>query len=76
MRRARRDDERGFVLVYMAAILTTLMLLSGLALDAGRSFVVRASLSKAVDGAALGAARAMNSGDPRGEAVRIIRLSK
>jgi len=65
------DNERGVVLVYMAVILTALLLFSGLALDSGRAYVVKAQLSKAVDGAALGAARALNSGDPRGEAVRI-----
>jgi Flp pilus assembly protein TadG len=66
-----KDNERGVVLVYMAVILTALLLFSGLALDSGRAYVVKAQLSKAVDGAALGAARALNSGDPRGEAVRI-----
>ena len=33
--------------------------------------LVKAQLSKAVDGAALGAARMMNSGNPKGEATRI-----
>jgi Flp pilus assembly protein TadG len=66
-----KDNERGVVLVYMAIALTALLLFSGLALDSGRAYVVKAQLSKAVDGAALGAARALNSGDPRGEAVRI-----
>src|SRR5579884_413968 len=64
-------NERGVVMVYMAVILTALLLFSGLALDGGRAYVVKAQLSKAVDGAALGAARALNSGDPKGEAVRI-----
>jgi hypothetical protein len=69
------NGERGYVLIYMVLILTGLMLFSGLALDAGRSYVVKAQLSKAVDGAALAAARAMNSGDPRGEAVRVFRAN-
>jgi len=68
-------NERGVVLVYMAVILTGLLLFSGLALDSGRAYVVKAQLSKAVDGAALGAARALNSGDPRGEAVRIFKAN-
>ena len=34
-----------------------LLLFAGLAVDAGRAYVVKAQLSKAVDGAALGAAR-------------------
>lgn len=64
-------NERGFALIYMAGTLTTLLLFTGLAIDAGRAYVVKAQLSKAVDGAALGAARMLNSGDPRGEASRI-----
>jgi Flp pilus assembly protein TadG len=63
--------ERGFVTIYMAVTLTVLLIFVGLALDAGRAYVVKAQLSKAVDGAALGAARMLNSGDPRGEASRI-----
>jgi Flp pilus assembly protein TadG len=45
-----RSDQSGYVLIYMALILTALLLFSGLALDAGRSYVVKAQLSKAVDG--------------------------
>ena len=75
MTHASVHDERGFVLAYLAAILTMLMLMSGLALDAGRAFVVKAQLSKAVDGAALGAARAVSSGNPRAEAERIFRAN-
>lgn len=67
--------EKGFVLVYMAVTLTTLLLFTGLALDAGRTYVVKAQLTKAVDGAALGAARMLNSGDPQGEATRIFRAN-
>ncbi len=70
-----KDNERGVALVYMAVALTALLLFSGLALDSGRAYVVKAQLSKAVDGAALGAARALNSGDPRGEAQRIFKAN-
>src|SRR5262245_33743557 len=73
--RARWSGERGVALVYMAALLTTLLLFSGLALDGGRGYVVKAQLTKAVDGAALGAARNLNSGDPRAEAARIFRAN-
>lgn len=66
-----RHGERGFAMVYMAFILTTLLLFSGLAVDTGRAYVVKAQLTKAVDGAALGAARMLNSADPRTEAARI-----
>lgn len=65
----------GFVLVYMALVITVLLLFSGLALDTGRAYVVKAQLSKAVDGAALAAARSVNSGDPRATAERILRAN-
>jgi Mg-chelatase subunit ChlD len=64
------SKEDGFTLVYMAGLLT-LLLFAGLAVDSGRAYVVKAQLTKAVDGAALGAARALNTGDPRGAASRI-----
>lgn len=67
----RRIDEKGFALVYTAVILTGLLLLVGLAVDAGRAYIVKAQLSTAVDGAALGAARMLNSGNPRNEAARL-----
>jgi Flp pilus assembly protein TadG len=77
MNRHRIGDgsERGFTLVYVTLAMTTLLLFVGLATDGGRGYVVKAQLSKAVDGAALGAARALNSGDPRGEAARIFKAN-
>ena len=63
--RRKLSGEEGFALVYMAAALTTFLLFTGLALDSGRAYVVKAQLTKAVDGAALGAARNLNSGNPR-----------
>ena len=65
----------GFTLVYMAVTLTVLLLGTGIAVDSGRAYVVKAQLTKAVDGAALGAARALNSGDPRGAATRIFKAN-
>jgi Flp pilus assembly protein TadG len=62
-------------LTYMAVTMTLLLLVTGLAVDSGRGYVVKAQLTKAVDGAALGAARALNSGDPKGEAVRIFKAN-
>jgi Flp pilus assembly protein TadG len=62
-------------LVYMATLLGTLLVFTGLAVDSGRAYVVKAQLTKAVDGAALGAARNLNTGDPRGEATRIFRAN-
>jgi Flp pilus assembly protein TadG len=72
-RRLLRHD--GFVMVYLAVVTTVLLLFTGLAVDSGRAYLVKAQLSKAVDGAALGAARALNSGDPRGEATRIFKAN-
>jgi Flp pilus assembly protein TadG len=73
MTRHTRDfsGEQGIALVYMALFLTSLLLTTGLAVDTGRAYVVKSQLSKAVDGAALGAARMLNSGNPKGEATRI-----
>ena len=68
-----RSSEKGFALIYLAITLTLMLLFTGLAVDAGRAYVVKAQLSKAVDGAALGAARLLNDGDPRGEAVNIFK---
>ncbi len=69
------SSQKGFVLVYMAATLTTLLLFTGLAVDTGRAYVVKAQLTKAVDGAALSAARSLNSGSPRTEAERVFRAN-
>ena len=76
----KRQDSRmagrdGYVLVYLALVLSGLLLFSGLALDTGRAYAVKAQLSKAVDGAALAAARSVNSGDPRTTAQRIFRAN-
>jgi len=43
------SSQKGFVLVYMAATLTTLLLFTGLAVDTGRAYVVKAQLTKAED---------------------------
>jgi hypothetical protein len=58
-------------LVYVTVALSALLLFTGLATDSGRAYVVKAQLSKAVDGAALAAARMLNSGDAAGEARRV-----
>src|SRR5262245_5701233 len=74
-RRPHLASERGMALTYMAVTMTALLLFTGLAVDGGRGYVVKAQLSKAVDGAALGAARSLNSGNPRAEAVRIFKAN-
>jgi Flp pilus assembly protein TadG len=81
--RMRRDQglaspnpgEAGFALVYMAILITFLLVATGLAVDSGRAYVVKAQLTKAVDGAALSAARNLNSGNPRAEAEKIFRAN-
>jgi Flp pilus assembly protein TadG len=73
--RRRIRDQRGFAMVYMAVTFAGLVLFSGLAVDTGRAYVVKAQLTKAVDGAALAAARSLNSGDPRKEAGEIFKAN-
>src|SRR5436190_506923 len=73
--KAKHSAQDGFVMVYLAVVTTVLLLFTGLAVDSGRAYLVKAQLSKAVDGAALGAARMLNSGDPRGEATRIFKAN-
>src|SRR6185436_1158704 len=69
------SNERGVTLVYLAVTMTGLLLFTGLAVDAGRGYVVKNQLTKAVDGAALGAARSLNSGTPKNDAVRIFKAN-
>ena len=69
------SKQDGFALIYMAATLTLLLLFTGLAVDSGRAYVVKAQLSKAVDGAALGAARNINGGNPSGTAAMIFKAN-
>jgi Flp pilus assembly protein TadG len=69
----RKND--GFTLVYMAVTLTVLLLGTGIAVDSGRAYVVKAQLTKAVDGAALAAARSLNSGSPRAAAERVFKAN-
>jgi len=73
--RSKFSGQRGFVLVYMAIVTTCLLLFTGVAVDSGRAYLVKAQLTKAVDGAALGAARMLNTGNPRAEAVRIFKAN-
>jgi Flp pilus assembly protein TadG len=74
-RRIALNNQQGFALVYLAIGMTVLLLFSGLAIDAGRAYVVKAQLTKAVDGAALAAARNLNSGNPQAEATRIFQAN-
>jgi Flp pilus assembly protein TadG len=62
-----RNASRGQVLIVMALALVALIGLAGIAIDSGRAYGVRAKLSAAVDAAALGAGRALASGNDDGE---------
>ncbi len=69
--RSPLNEQGGFALIYIALLLTLLLLFAGLAVDSGRAYMVKAQLTKGVDGAALGAARMLNSGNPRGQAAEL-----
>jgi Flp pilus assembly protein TadG len=73
--RSRLSGEKGVALIYVAVTLTAMLLFTGLAVDGGRGYVVKAQLSKAVDGAALAAARELNSGTPRAKAQQVFRAN-
>ncbi len=68
-------DQKGVALIYTAVTLTVLLLFTGLAVDGGRGYIVKAQLTKAVDGAALGAARELNSGNPRLKAEQVFKAN-
>ena len=73
--RSSVSSEKGYALIYMCVVLAVLLIFTGLAVDTGRAYVVKAQLSKAVDGAALAAARNLNSGNPKGEATTVFRAN-
>src|SRR5437773_9143471 len=55
--KADHAREKGMALVYVGIFLVPLLLCTGLAVDLGRGYLVRVALAKAVDAAALAAAR-------------------
>jgi Flp pilus assembly protein TadG len=61
-------DSKGFALAYLAGMMFVLLALAGLAVDLGRGYQVKAHLSKAVDGAALAAARVIGNGQAGAQA--------
>ena len=69
--RRRHIAKMGFALIYMAVVLSFLLLRIRSRGRQRPAYIVKAQLSKAVDGAALAAARNLNGGDPQGEAARI-----
>jgi len=71
-------QEIGVVLVLVAALLVVFIMFLGIAIDLGMAYIVKGQMIKAVDGAALAAARALGSGSTtpeRDEAVRIFRAN-
>src|SRR6266403_1571541 len=67
--RADHAREKGMALVYVGIFLVPLLLCTGLAVDFGRGYLVRATLAKAVDAAALAAARNITSDPSQAERV-------
>jgi Flp pilus assembly protein TadG len=61
-------QQEGVALYLFAALLFTLLVFSGLAIDLGRGYMVKAHLSKAVDGTALAAARYIGQGQSTAQA--------
>jgi Flp pilus assembly protein TadG len=74
-KRSSLSSQQGYALIYMCVVIVVLLLFTGLAVDTGRAYVVKAQLSKAVDGAALAAARNLNSGNPKNEAITVFRAN-
>src|SRR5439155_3090551 len=69
----RRRRQRGTAFAYIGFSLFALVGFTGLAVDLGRGYVVKSHLSKAVDAAALAAARRIGEGEAAAtaEAVKI-----
>ncbi|MDJ0943988.1 MAG: VWA domain-containing protein [Kiloniellales bacterium] len=64
-------QERGSAMGLVAVSLLTLAAASGLALDAGRAYLIKAKLSQAVDAAALAGGRALSEGSSEAAKVQI-----
>jgi Flp pilus assembly protein TadG len=60
--RPRCGNDRGFVSIISAVVLLGMVPILGLSIDASAAYVIRASLSAALDAAALAAARSLNLG--------------
>lgn len=55
-------NNRGGVLAFVAVSMVTTLVMAGLAVDVGRGYVLKSQLSRAVDAAALAAARSLREG--------------
>jgi Mg-chelatase subunit ChlD len=73
--RPNLTSDDGSVLLFVAVSLVGILVFAGLCLDGGRAYLVKAQLSKAVDAAALGSARSLNSGTPSADAAAIFKAN-
>jgi len=73
----RGRSQRGVAFAYLGITMFALVGLTGLAVDLGRSYVIKTNLSKAVDAAALAAARTIGAGQSaaRDEANKIFNVN-
>jgi Flp pilus assembly protein TadG len=71
------QGQRGIAVAYVGIVIFTLLAFVGLSVDLGRAYVLRANLSKAVDAAALAAARYIGGGqtNARAEANKIFNVN-
>jgi Flp pilus assembly protein TadG len=65
------SSSKGQILIFTALAFIVLGLMVGLAVDAGRAYLVQSRLSKIVDAAAMAGARAMPGGTSAGEATTL-----
>jgi len=63
---------KGQVMVIVAIVLVVLVTLTGLAIDSGRAYSVKAKLNAALDAAGIAAARAVATGDDEARAAALI----
>ncbi len=69
MTKHRGHSQRGTAFVYIGIAMFALVGFTGLAVDLGRGYVIKANLSKAVDAAALAAARGIGEGQSAASAM-------
>ena len=69
MTKHRGHSQRGTAFAYIGIAMFALVGFTGLAVDLGRGYVIKANLSKAVDAAALAAARGIGEGESAARAL-------
>jgi Flp pilus assembly protein TadG len=58
-----REDQHGGMMVFIACLMVPLVIATGLAIDGGRGYLLRARLGDAIDAAGLAATMAVSDGD-------------